>query len=247
MLSIQSIAQQLPDLPRWVEARSLLLSGDCQIFGFQNEAELSGIVCDSDTEAVFVIGAPATSIVRIAVEQNMDCEVIAPMEQAAWLADVLPEWTSTRIIVYGLGDIQSLPEAPAGMVGDFDMTTLDRISIDEELREELESGAEESVILATFVEQQPVSFCYAGAVTETLWDIAIDTLPEHRRKGYAALCVSQMIRHMLTQGKRPVWQAVEENPASWRLAEKLGFTPTDELVLFEPREHADVRHLEEPV
>ena len=46
-------------------------------------------------------------------------------------------------------------------------------------------GAEYSLIAVTFVENQPVSFCYAGAVTESLWDVSIDTLPEHRRHGYA--------------------------------------------------------------
>jgi hypothetical protein len=45
-----------------------------------------------------------------------------------------------------------------------------------------------------------------------------------------------MIRYMQTQGKQPVWQAVEENPASWRLAQKLGFVPVDDLALFERKE-----------
>jgi RimJ/RimL family protein N-acetyltransferase len=34
-------------------------------------------------------------------------------------------------------------------------------------------------------------------------------------------------------GKRPVWGSLEENPASWRLARKLGFVVVDEIVLFE--------------
>jgi RimJ/RimL family protein N-acetyltransferase len=42
-----------------------------------------------------------------------------------------------------------------------------------------------------------------------------------------------MVRHMEGQGKRPVWGASEDNPASWRLARKLGFAPVDELALFE--------------
>jgi RimJ/RimL family protein N-acetyltransferase len=29
-----------------------------------------------------------------------------------------------------------------------------------------------------------------------------------------------------------VWAAIDQNPASWRLAEKLGFAAVDELVLF---------------
>ncbi|HEX8684465.1 MAG TPA: GNAT family N-acetyltransferase, partial [Ardenticatenaceae bacterium] len=142
-------------------------------------------------------------------------------------------WSQTRIIVYHLPDLSRLPEVPAGVVDFLDPETLPRLQLPADLREELESGAEHSVIAATFVEQQPVSFCYAGAVTETLWDVSIDTLPEHQRRGYAALCAAHMIRHMQAQGKQPVWQAVEENPASWRLAQKLGFVAVDELALFE--------------
>ena len=103
-------------------------------------------------------------------------------------------------------------------------------------KEELEEGPRLGLIAATFVDRQPVSFCYAGAITETWWDIAVDTLPAHRRRGYAALCVAFMIRHMRAGGKHPVWQAVEDNPASWMLARKLGFDAIDELALFEPRE-----------
>jgi predicted GNAT family acetyltransferase len=47
-----------------------------------------------------------------------------------------------------------------------------------------------------------------------------------------------MIRYMLAQGKQPVWQSEEDNPASWRLAQKLGFVPVDELALFVPPEEA---------
>ena len=96
------------------------------------------------------------------------------------------------------------------------------------------NGAEQSLIAAAFVNRQPVSFCYAGAMTESLWDVSIDTLPGYRRRGYAALCVTYLIYHMLAKGRHPVWQALEDNPASWRLARKLGFVPVDELALFEP-------------
>ncbi|HZY45561.1 MAG TPA: GNAT family N-acetyltransferase, partial [Anaerolineae bacterium] len=120
--------------------------------------------------------------------------------------------------------------------------TLDQLSIAPELLGELKCGAEYSLIAATFVDKQPVSFCYVASETESLWDISIDTLSGSRRKGYAALCVAHMIRHMQAQGKQPVWQAVEENPASWRLAQKLGFVPVDELALFEPHEQASSLH-----
>jgi GNAT superfamily N-acetyltransferase len=243
MLSNHAIAQRLPDLPRWVEARALLLGEPCEIFGLQEDPDLSLVVRDPDTELVFIIGTPAVTAVHAAVRKNVrGGEVIAPLEQAPWLADALPEWARTRIIVHHLADPHCLPDASAGAVGFLDPATLCQLPISADLLRELANGAEQSWIAATFVDQQPVSFCYAGAITESLWDISIDTLPGHRRHGYAARCVAHMIRHMQTRGKHPVWQAVEDNPASWRLARKLGFVPVDELALFEPREPASSFH-----
>lgn len=232
-----SLARRNPDLPRWVEARALLLSGDCEIFGLQEEPELSLVVRDPETESIFVIGTPSVTAVEAAIQKNSrGSEVIALLEQVTWLMNILPEWSRSRIIVHCLAGLDQLPVIADDTVGFLDPARIGQLSIEDELRKELESGAEGSLIAATFVDQQPVSFCYAGAITESLWDVSIDTLPEYRRKGYAAVCVTYMIRYMQAEGKHPVWQAEEKNPASWRLAQKLGFVPVDELVLFEPGE-----------
>lgn len=234
MLSSQSIVQRLPDLPRWVEARALLLWDACEISGLREEPGLSFVLRDPSDESVFVIGTPAAAAVQAAVQKNVrGGSVVAPQEQAAWLTQALQGWTRARAILHLLRDPQRLPTASAAEVGFLDPETLPQLRVPAALLRELTSGAEHSLIAATIVDKQPVAFCYAGAITETLWDVSIDTLPEHRRKGYAALCAAYMIRHMQGQGKQPVWGAVDENPASWRLAQKLGFEPVDELVLFE--------------
>ncbi len=228
-----SLAQRLPDLPRWIEARSLLLEEAGEVFSLQEEPDLSLVLRDPDMRTLFVIGRPDEDAIDTALEKNgRGGEVIAPYEQAVWLANILPGWTFATIIVHHLPDLHRLPEIPRGAVRFLDPAVISQLVIEEELKQELSSGAEGSAIAATFVEQQPVSFCYAGAVTESLWDISIDTVPEHRRKGYAALCVAYMIHHMHTQGLHPVWQALEDNPASWRLAQKLGFVAVDQLALF---------------
>jgi RimJ/RimL family protein N-acetyltransferase len=229
-----SIARRLPDIPRWVEARSLLLSGDGEIFGLDQSVELSLAVRDPSTGSVVVIGRPAQEAVQAAVRGIMhDGNVVATLEEAGWLAATLRGWRRTRAILYLLRDSARLPE-DSRQVRFLDPGTIDRLAIPKQLRRELAIGAERSPIAATLVDGQPVSFCYAGSVTESLWDVSIDTLAAHRRRGYAALCAAHMIRHMAAQGKEPVWGAVEENPASWRLAEKIGFVPADEIALFEP-------------
>jgi RimJ/RimL family protein N-acetyltransferase len=185
---------------------------------------------------VAVIGTPTPEAIQAAVQHDVrGGTMIAPLAQMALLTGALPEWNVTRAILHLLGDSPRLPEIPRGTARFLDTAVLDRLHAPEDLLEELKIGAEHSPIAAVFINEQPVSFCYASAVTESLWDVAIDTLPEYRRCGYAALCVTYMIRHMQAQGKQPVWAAVEENPASWRLAEKLGFVPVDELVLLESR------------
>ncbi len=233
----QSLAQRLPDLPRWVEARDLLLWGDCEIFGLQEAPELSFVVRDPASELVAVVGTPSVAAIQAAVQKNTgDGTVLTLPAQRERLAGALPGWTATRAILHVLGDAPRLPEVSPGQVRFLDPSILDRLPLPEDLLRELKIGAEHSPIAAAFVEEEPVSFCYASALTESLWDVAIDTLSEYRRQGYAARCAAYMIRHMQAQGKRPVWGAVEENPASWRLAHKLGFVPVDELALFEPSE-----------
>jgi GNAT superfamily N-acetyltransferase len=138
-----------------------------------------------------------------------------------------------RAILHLLDDPARLPP-PSDAVRFLDADALARVDAPAELRRELDVAARRSPIAATFVGGAPVAFCYAGAVTESLWDVAIDTLEGHRRRGHAAACAAYMIRHMLPAGRRPVWGSHEDNPASWQLARKIGFAPSDELVLFRP-------------
>lgn len=227
------LSRHVADIPRWVEARALLLAGACDVFGVSIEPELSAVVLDEDT-TMFVIGAPPVSAIEEALQTNRVTEVIAGAEHAAWLGDTLRDWAMSRIIVHRLDHPERLPPVPDGVVRLLDAAALADYSFDPELAQEIVDNAE-SPIATTFVADQPVSFCYAGVIGETLWDIGVDTLEDHRGKGYAGLCVAHLIHHMHALRRAPVWQAVEENPASLRLAAKLGFEPLDELVLFERR------------
>jgi hypothetical protein len=113
----QPLARRLPDLPRWVEARSLLLWGPCEIFGLEEEPELSAVLRDPETGSVFVVGTPAMRHVQAAVQRNEHGgELIAPREQVSRLSHVLPGWTHTRAILHLLRDPTHLPAAAGGGV-----------------------------------------------------------------------------------------------------------------------------------
>jgi GNAT superfamily N-acetyltransferase len=137
----------------------------------------------------------------------------------------LEDWRARRVVLYALRDASRLPglAVGAGRVALVDLASLRGHAIPAELLADLESGANHSPIAATWVDGAPVSFCYAGTMTETIWDVALETLEAHRGRGYATSCVAFMIHLMRATGREPAWGALETNRASRRLAEKLGF------------------------
>ena len=60
-------------------------------------------------------------------------------------------------------------------------------------------------------------------MADEVQEIGVATLPEHRRRGYALEACAAAAAHHIANGKCPVWSAAFDNPASWGLAEKLGF------------------------
>ena len=172
------------------------------------------------------------SAIDEALREERVTEVIGGVEHAALFDGVLRGWKRSRIVVFRFERPELLPVIPPGAVRMVDAAALTDYSFDAELAAEI-ADMTGSPIAATFLGDQPVSFCHAGAIGETYWDIGVDTLEAHWGKGYAGLCVAHLIHHMQALGKAPVWQAVEENAASMRVAAKLGFEPIDELVLYE--------------
>jgi hypothetical protein len=251
----RELAARLPDVPRWVEARALLLSGRGELFGLDEEGA-SGWATSSPAAPSFVVrhplsgdavvvGTPPVEAIRAAAAfDGPGRSIVAPLEQRPLLEAALPGWTAGRAVLHVLGDASRLPGVapgavrllePAGPAG-VDALVAAGATIPAGLLRELRIGAETSPVAAAFAGARPVSFCYAGAVTETLWDVSIDTLEADRRQGHAARCVAYMIRLLWAEERQPVWGAAEDNPASWRLAGTLGFLPADELALLKAPE-----------
>ena len=139
MLSTLAIARRLPDLPRWVEVRDILFGEDCEVFGFQEQPELSFAVPEIETSSVFVIGRPAAGAIRAAIESYAKTtDVIAPWENATWLAQILPGWSCNRILVHALPDLKHLPLISEKDVRFLKPTVIDHLSVPEDLLHELQ-------------------------------------------------------------------------------------------------------------
>ncbi len=235
------LAALLPDVPRLVETRAMLLGGDCEVLGFEEDAPSPSFVVRARAEdLVCVVGHPFREAVAEALARSGDASaVIAMPENVSRVAQAVPGREPQPAILHLLARAERLPGATEGQVrllsGPEELLLLPA-GLRAELRAELERTLSRGTsVVAAFVGDVPVSFCYVASETEGLWDVSIDTLEEYRRQGHAARCAAYMIRHMrATVGKEPVWGAVEFNAPSMVLAAKLGFVPVDRVFVFEP-------------
>ncbi|MBA4114872.1 MAG: GNAT family N-acetyltransferase [Rubrobacter sp.] len=230
------LASLLPDVPRFVETRWMLLGGYCEVLGLEEEAgAVSFVARDREEKDASVIGCPAPATILDAVARNGNTgEVWATPENVSHVADALPGWEASPATLHLLGNDTNLPEVPKGKVrllAPSEVWVLERLPPD--LRAEITTALRHSPVAATFVDHSPVSFCYA-VETESLWDVAVDTLAAYRNRGYAALCVAYQIRRQRERDKEPVWGALESNAPSLGLAAKLGFVPVDRIFVFAP-------------
>jgi GNAT superfamily N-acetyltransferase len=231
---MKDLAAALPDIPRWVEARSLLLAGHGELFG----PEGGGFaLCDPEDELVIVVQKPDQTLIRQALKRTGGRgSVLATPEDAGYVSRALPGWRSVRAVIHIPGAGTERLREPADGVRLLEPAEVGQLP---DMPPDLDSWLRLAVgrgypIAAAFYGELPVSFCCVAALTETLWDLSIDTLPDHRRQGHAARCAAYMIRHMNEWDRRPVWGAEEDNRASLALAARLGFVPVDELVIFHP-------------
>ena len=80
--------------------------------------------------------------------------------------------------------------------------------------------------------EEIVSLCFSGFVAGTVHAIDIETMPSARRKGYAEVVARAFLAEYLEKHLQPHWDCMADNPASSRLAEKLGFVQNHEYVLY---------------
>ncbi|MCS7026410.1 MAG: GNAT family N-acetyltransferase [Bryobacteraceae bacterium] len=224
----QTLLDLLPDVPRYVDARGMLLRGTAEIFG---EDLANFALYDADAQVGVLVGVPAASELRrleaLCTEQSV---LLASSETAAELRGTLSGWRCETAILHILHDVRHLPVSEGVRL--LTPAEIDSLELEQELKQEFADAALFSPLSAAYADGKPVSFCYASWQTESFWDISIDTLPEYQRQGHATRNLAWMIRFQHEAGRLPVWGAVEGNLPSLNLARKLGFIEADRICVF---------------
>lgn len=221
----QQLLASLDDIPRLVETRDLLRHANSQVLSF---ADHNSFAVWLPSEALgAIVGQPSTGLAPL-----HDCdEIIAFANNYQSLRTQLPNYHCQRVNVYLQPSLVASPRHTVKAVTLHDIEYL--VDEDNSLFAELKWALIHDIpVWASMHNQQPVAFAYAGAQSEGYWDMAIDTLLPYRGQGFAHSAASAMLQHMHGTGKRGVWSALHSNPASNRLALKLGYQLVDELWLF---------------
>src|SRR5262245_29306211 len=231
---LTELAGTLPDLPRWVAPRGLLLDRRCDVLlGPEGKRGAGYLVLERGNPEAFAVHRPVASLVaQLSGLPAPAPSILAPIESAEPWRALLPGWREQPAVVHvhpapgtlpkpthetrylTLEDVETLEDLPSGLA--------------DELRRALAHGP----VAAAFDGAQAVSFCHAPYRTENWFDLSIDTLESHRRSGYATSAAAHLIHDMLDKGKKPVWGALDADTASIAMAKKYGFRAVDRMMVF---------------
>ena len=238
------LASLLPDEPRWIDLKGLLISGRCDLWS-ESEPEDGFVARSWDYPFAALHAMPGASLIRQAVEAVRSAcqgqhfleewQLLAPPESRMAVEAALPDWRRSSVHLHRWeGELERpdldvdvridlLPDGH-GAVG----LTFDHVPATARHEYTLDWVAKRPMAVA-IVEGLPVTFCYAAFTTDTLWDVSIETIQPYRRRGLAAATFLSLARHMADHGLIPAWGAMEDNPGSLGLAARLGFVHDAEI------------------
>ncbi len=233
-MSHRALAERLPDEPRWIDVRGILLSGRCRVLP-AGDASSDYVVRSTDFPLAMVVGRPAAAWIELSIaDRAPGLEVLAQAESHDHVARILPEWRPEPAHVHTLPRSWRPDDAAEPALGWIDSADrLEAAGLPEPLRGELTTALAWTPVAAWFEAGRPVAFCYPGVVTPIWWDVSVDTLEPFRGRGLAGRCFMHVARRMHARGKRPLWGALQSNTASLRAAEKLGFRRVAGFTMFQ--------------
>jgi len=229
----EELAAALPDLPRWVGVRGLLLGRAGELLtGPEGTRGAGFVVLERDAREAFAVHRPTADLAAAVVARAEVQRLFVPLDNAEPWRTPLAGWREESVVLH----IHPAPDQLPPPAHETRLLTLadveDFARLPAALAFELRRALSFGPVAAAFLDGQARSFAHAAHRTETWFDLSIDTLDEHRRQGFATSAAAFLIRHMLGSGRRPVWGALDADTASLAMAKKYGFRAVDRLSVF---------------
>ncbi len=228
------LADALGDTPETVISVHVLRRGLCRAYVAGDPASFDGAI----VEANFLLGEPTgfgsdPEVLWDLLKgvKGWDCVDVAP-ECATALGETIDREMGVPVRYYGdiyytlskpvlnfpneavrqltLEDIRLLESAPAEVRGCGFGSSYGLLS--------------DGIVACAIVSGEIVAIAHTSARTKCYADIGVVTLKEWRGRGFATAAASIVAKRVQEAGQTPVWSTGEDNIASLRIAQKLGFT-----------------------
>jgi hypothetical protein len=215
------------DEPRWVDIRGVLLEGP------EFHGEDSGCIAVRRGGRLLVaMGSPERTAFESALAAaHPEADLLATGEAVAACRRYLAiEGERALIHALGVDGLTAREEGPEAVLTD---SGVDLAGFSEDLRWEVKQVSDRWPIAVVLDEGAVTSVCFPALITESFWDVSINTAEDFRRRGRAVAAFRRLEREMRQGGRQAVWGALETNIASLALAARLGFDRVGEVVVFD--------------
>ncbi len=224
----ETLADALGDTPETVISVHALRRGFCRA----HASEAAAIVqWDEQTGEPMGFGDDAAALWDLLQSVDGWYCVEVTTACAAALGSLIAAETGRRVRYYG--DIYYTLTVPTAPLHDDTvrlLTEADLPLLDAAPREIQGAGIggtrallEEGIVAGAIVDGALVAIAHTSALTPRHADIGVATLEGWRGRGFASAAAALVTRQVQATGRTPVWSTGEDNVASQRVAEKLGF------------------------
>ena len=229
-----ALADALGDTPETTIAVHRLRNGFCRAYIAGNPEHFRGAIVQEDFCADEPAGFGSDPEVLWDLLKSVEgwgC-VNVSSECAESLGQIIERETGHRVKYYG--DVYHVLSKP--VVGFQNAAvrqlTLDDLDLLESSPEELRGCGfgstrrllEEGFVACGIVASKVVAIAHTSARTDRYADIGVHTMEEWRRRGFVTAAASIVARQIQAANQTPIWSTGEDNFASFRVAQKLGFT-----------------------
>ncbi len=221
-----ALADALGDTPETTIAVHRLRNGFCRAYVAGDPAHFRGAIVQEDFCADEPMGFGSDPEVLwdlLKSVEGWDC-VNVSAECAEALGQIIQRETGRKVKYYG--DVYHVLSKP---VADFQNEAVRLLTLDDQdllENDDFDSSPvslDEGLVAGAIAAGRLVAIARASARTNRYADMGVHTKEGWRCRGFVTAAASIVAKRVQEAGQTPIWSAGEDNFASLRVAEKLGF------------------------
>ncbi|MXV73495.1 GNAT family N-acetyltransferase [Candidatus Poribacteria bacterium] len=202
------IAGTLPDVTAALVFDAYCADEPC---GFGTDADaLWQLLKATDGWGCINVDTPCAASLGALIEADRDTTVRYYGDICHALLEPVHRHSNETVRLLTLADVERLTKAPAEVQGNGYKTHKAMVT--------------EGITAGAVVDGDIVAIAHTYAETDLHADIGVSTLEQWREKGFATAAAALVAQEIQARGKVPAWSCGEDNFASLRVAQKLGFT-----------------------